>query len=319
MSLLQIEATGKFLVLDICSFDSVSRKEFDFLTNNGLLIDAVVATHPFHTTYFESFYKIYPSLKYYGTPRHISKLTTISWTGDISNEEILQLWEPEVFMALMFMLDYIVIYNSCTSNFCVYPLPSIFTSLCLNFLHLHFLWIHFIEFKLDFYLITASSFYFPQVSMRIPEGTEFKHPEENNRFSSVFVLHKQSKTIHNNDTIMYFDPEHLSCCLRLAGLTSRRIYFHPSLTTVGLHKFPEAVKYFKEWMRKIINDWDFENICTAHYGVLLHDGKKMLKQTLKNYESKFIEMSRQYSAKVNVLSNSATSGRDRIQHGTHLT
>jgi hypothetical protein len=153
--------------------------------------------------------------------------------------------------------------------------------------------------------------------MRIPEGAEFKHPEENNRFSSVFVFHKQSKTIHDDDTIMYFDAEHLNCCFRLAGLTSRRILFHPTLTTVGLYKFPEAVKYFKEWMRKIIDDWDFENICTAHYGVVLRDGKKMLKQTLKNYEKKFREMSRQYSAKV-LQSNSATSGRDKYLHGNFV-
>lgn len=153
--------------------------------------------------------------------------------------------------------------------------------------------------------------------MRIPEGSEFKNPEEHNRFSSVFVFHKQSKTIHDDDTIMYFDAEHLSCCLRLAGLTSRRIFFHPTLTTVGLYKFPEAVNFFKEWIRKIIDDWDFENVCTAHYGVVMRDGKKMLKQTLKNYESKFCEMRRQYSAKV-VQSNTATSGRFKFQQGNFI-
>lgn len=120
MSLVKIESTGKFLVLDVCSLDSVARSEFDFLTNNGLLIDSVIATHPFHTTYFESFYKTYPTLKYYGTPRHIRKLTTISWTGDISNEDNLRLWEPEVLTTLILILDY------CQLEFFTQKLTSIF-------------------------------------------------------------------------------------------------------------------------------------------------------------------------------------------------
>ena len=128
--------------------------------------------------------------------------------------------------------------------------------------------------------------------MRIPDGAEFNNPAEDNRFSSVFVLHKKSRTLHNDNTLMYYDPEHLNCCLRLCGVNSRRIFFHPNLTTGGLHRFPEAVRFFKDWMRRLIDDWDFVNICTAHNGVLMHDGKKMLKLSLKRYEQKFLELSR---------------------------
>lgn len=128
--------------------------------------------------------------------------------------------------------------------------------------------------------------------MRIPDGAEFNNPAENNRFSSVFVFHKKSRTLHNDNTLMYYDPEHLNCCLRLCGVNSRRIFFHPNLTTGGLHRFPEAVRFFKDWMRRLIDDWDFVNICTAHNGVLMHDGKKMLKLSLKRYEQKFLELSR---------------------------
>jgi hypothetical protein len=123
MSLVKIESTGKFLVLDICSLDSVARSEFDFITNKGLLIDAVIATHPFHTSYFESFYKTYPTLKYYGTPRHIKKLTAISWSGDISNEDTLKLWEPEVLITLIL-----------SSNYCQLHIELLCTSLSFNFL-----------------------------------------------------------------------------------------------------------------------------------------------------------------------------------------
>jgi hypothetical protein len=68
--------------------------------------------------------------------------------------------------------------------------------------------------------------------MRIPDGTEFTNPNDNNRFSSVFVFHKQSKTIHDDDTLMYFDPNHISCCLKFIGIKSKRLKFHNMLTKV---------------------------------------------------------------------------------------
>ena len=95
MSLLKLES-GRFIVIDTCPLDPPAKKELDLLTVNGTLIDGVVATHPFHTTYFEPFHILYPNLKYYGTPRHIRNINTIDWAGDVSNEVVRALWEPEV-------------------------------------------------------------------------------------------------------------------------------------------------------------------------------------------------------------------------------
>ena len=96
MSLLQLKSTGRFLVIDTCAMSSAAKREFDYLTLNGTLIDAVIATHPFHTMFFMSFHAMYPTLIYYGTPRHIRTIPSIKWFGDISSEAVLSLWEPEV-------------------------------------------------------------------------------------------------------------------------------------------------------------------------------------------------------------------------------
>jgi hypothetical protein len=96
MSLLRLKSTGTFLVIDTCAMSPAAKEEFDHLTSNGTLIDAVIATHPFHTIYFETFYAMYPTLKYYGTPRHIKTIPSITWAGDVSTEAVRSLWEPEV-------------------------------------------------------------------------------------------------------------------------------------------------------------------------------------------------------------------------------
>jgi hypothetical protein len=93
------------------------RKEIDMLTRGGALIEAVLATHPFHARGFEPFYAVYGGsglsirangqkglfsssgggggsaaaappaqntshIKYYGTPRHLRRLPQIPWIGD---------------------------------------------------------------------------------------------------------------------------------------------------------------------------------------------------------------------------------------------
>jgi hypothetical protein len=140
--------------------------------------------------------------------------------------------------------------------------------------------------------------------MRIPEGAEFNNPVESNHFSSVFVFHKESRTIHDDDTLMYFDPRNSSCCLRLAGVTPQKLHFHPSLATGGLYKFQESAAFFKAWVLKLINDWDFDNICTAHSGILIGNGRKILRQTLRRYENQFQRMSRIQSTRINANYNS---------------
>ena len=99
MSIIQLR-TGKFLVIDTVELTDRARQEIDQLTNNGENIEAVVATHPFHTLAFPAFYQLYPKAAYYGTPRHLRRLTNIPWAGDLNNCEVRSKWEPDVEMRI---------------------------------------------------------------------------------------------------------------------------------------------------------------------------------------------------------------------------
>jgi hypothetical protein len=94
----------------------------------------------------------------------------------------------------------------------------------------------------------------PEVFMRIPAGSEFINPAPDNHFSNVFVFHAKSKTIHCDDTLLFFDNPGclLSCC---AGIKANQIYFHPTLSTVGLQQSIDAPYLFKSWVYNMIDDW----------------------------------------------------------------
>eukprot|EP01041_Mallomonas_annulata_P003004 gene3004-5887_t len=202
-------STGRFLVIDTCSLSQEAKVEVDKLTENGTLIDAVVATHPFHTLAFVKFHSYYPNAKYYGTPRHLLNVN-IPWAGDVNEVTIREMWEPEV-------------------------------------------------------------------SMRIPAGAEFVNPVSH--FSSLFVFHRESKTIHDDDTICF--SENPGFVAQLAGLKPGSMFFHVSLKTDGLYPTEEAPLQFKEWVLKLITDWDFDNICTAHKGNKIGGAKELLMHTIE--------------------------------------
>lgn len=62
MSLLQL-ASGRFLVLDTIGLVPPVKAWLDDLTDQGDKIEAVIATHPFHTLYFPAFHKAYPKVR----------------------------------------------------------------------------------------------------------------------------------------------------------------------------------------------------------------------------------------------------------------
>lgn len=103
MSLCRLN-NGNFLVVDTTpmSVDSVAKREIDLLTDNGKLIEAVFATHPYHTVYFDPFHKLYPSthIKWYGTSRHIENFKSVPWETDPSciiepNSLVLDKWQSQ--------------------------------------------------------------------------------------------------------------------------------------------------------------------------------------------------------------------------------
>jgi len=223
MSLIRLN-NGNFLVVDTIPLTADAKIELDVLTDNGLKIEGVLATHPFHTLAFSSFFAHYPNLSYYGTPRHIRILTNIPWVGDLNDCATRNRWSPEV-------------------------------------------------------------------EMRIPDGAEFVAPvpEKSNHFSSVFVYHRASRTLHVDDTIFYaHQPGFL---MKIAGFRHGDMSFHPTIKDVGLFPTPEAPYQFRDFIQGVINDWDFDNICAAHTGNKISGAKEQLQNVLNQAATLFAKIS----------------------------
>jgi hypothetical protein len=78
---------GRFLVLDTVQVDDLSpqKNAIDTLTQQGELIDEVIAVHPFHTLHFSAFNKMYNKkgkISFYGTTRHIEVIKDVSWDAE---------------------------------------------------------------------------------------------------------------------------------------------------------------------------------------------------------------------------------------------
>lgn len=122
-------------------------------------------------------------------------------------------------------------------------------------------------------------------------GAEFinPQPESSNHFISVFVYHPASRTLHVDDTIMY--AEKPGFLLRLFGFKGGAMAFHPSIKSAGLHPTAEAPYLFRDWMRNVLRDWPFENICCAHLGVKVGGANADVATLLNNAEPIFAKLS----------------------------
>lgn len=67
--------------------------------------------------------------------------------------------------------------------------------------------------------------------------------------------------------------------------------FHPSMTEGGLYSTAEAPLQFRDWMLKLLEDWDFENLCTAHIGVKVGGAHNAVRDLVKQSEKLFQEIS----------------------------
>jgi len=136
----------------------------------------------------------------------------------------------------------------------------------------------------------------PEVQMRIPEGSEFVAPEDGNHFSCVFVFHPSSRTLHVDDTIMYsINPGFL---MRLGGFKHGDMCFHPSLKK-SFYPTAEAPYQFRDFLRSVLTEWDFDNLCTAHFGAKVGGAKKQMDDLLVGAEPIFKKISDQ-NAKISV-------------------
>jgi len=131
----------------------------------------------------------------------------------------------------------------------------------------------------------------PEVEMRIPAGAEFVEPlpEKSNHFSCVFVFHRASKTLHVDDTIMY--SENPGFLLKLAGFKKGSMSFHPSIKGVGLYPHPDAPFAFRDFIKDVLKDWNFDNLCAAHLGAKIGGAHTQLKEVLDNAEKLFNQLS----------------------------
>lgn len=116
-------------------------------------------------------------------------------------------------------------------------------------------------------------------------GAEYfnPRPESINHFVSVFVYHSESKTLHVDDTLIYIeDPTWPINLLFQPG----SLIFHPSII-IGLHPTAEAPLQFYMWMNRILKDWDFDNLCTAHIGVKVGGAHAAVQELVNNSEKLF--------------------------------
>lgn len=129
-------------------------------------------------------------------------------------------------------------------------------------------------------------------------GAEYinPQPEKSNHFVSVFVHHRESKTLHVDDTLMY--AENPGIMFRLFGLKAGSTVFHPSIKDNGLHPTAEAPLQFRDWMHQMLKDWDFDNLCTAHIGVKFGGARAAVEELMKNSEQFFIDLSERNKKKI---------------------
>ena len=97
----------------------------------------------------------------------------------------------------------------------------------------------------------------------VPKGVHFISDNERVHFSSVLAYHPASKTIHSDDTLMYF---------RLPGVLGKlkqpEVSFHPTLSK-ALQERAGATAEFRAWATELATRWSAaRNLCAAHSAAL---------------------------------------------------
>ena len=129
----------------------------------------------------------------------------------------------------------------------------------------------------------------------VPRGVDFISSNENFHFSSVLVYHKASRTIHVDDTLMFFRLPGL-----IGALKKPEVSFHPTLAQT-LERRSGAVEDFRCWAGQLIEQWkEAENLCAAHSESLLGEESgarsiaerisgalRKVERTLRVHERKF--------------------------------
>ena len=130
----------------------------------------------------------------------------------------------------------------------------------------------------------------------IPRGVDFISSNDKIHFSSVLALHRDSQTLHVDDTIMHI---RFPMGLRLFGHKTTTS-FHPTLAK-ALERRSGAAQDFREWAEEMIEQWsDVKNLCAAHTAPLwaeddseqsiperLHKALRKVGKVLNKHERKY--------------------------------
>jgi len=140
----------------------------------------------------------------------------------------------------------------------------------------------------------------PDLEMLLPDGGEWvaPQPESSNHLMNVLVLHKPSKTVHNDDTIVVLRGDQLGWGARFFSLFVELLrpglHFHPSLWTDGLYPTRDSPEKFKASIRRLLK-WDFENLVSAHNGNSLGDAKAQVQRLLTDSEPEFRKLADRFA------------------------
>lgn len=59
----------------------------------------------------------------------------------------------------------------------------------------------------------------------------------------------------------------------------------------GLYRTVEAPLQFRDWMKQLLDDWDFDNLCTAHIGIKMGGAHDAVRELVNQSEKLFQELS----------------------------
>lgn len=98
----------------------------------------------------------------------------------------------------------------------------------------------------------------------VPRGVSFVSADESAHLSSVLALHRASRTLHVDDTFLYFPLPWPLRLLDPVGL----VRIHPTLPK-ALEPRAGAARDFRQWVEGVAaRGQDIEHLCAAHSGVL---------------------------------------------------
>lgn len=95
-------------------------------------------------------------------------------------------------------------------------------------------------------------------------------------------------------------------------LKQNQVTFHASLKGPGLLNTPNAPHEFRDFMKCVCAEWDFDNLITAHNGNLIGNAKQVVLQLIEDHAAVFDALHDRNAGKggISILSGSKGSVLD---------